>query len=163
MHGAWDCGMCHVKPANATTPGHIDGTGGVVQAEVKYSTLNPSGKFTAATATCSTLYCHGNGRTSAGTAVWTTTTKLTCTSCHLTPAVGAAATGMSGEHDKHIRDKKYKCVTCHLTVVDATPAIIAPALHVDGVKEVVMSQGTYNATTKACSGLANGCHGTKTW
>lgn len=163
MHGAWDCIMCHTKPSNATTPGHIDGTGGVVQAEVKYSTLNPSGTFNATTATCASLYCHGNGRTSAGTAVWTTTTKLTCTSCHASPAPGASANGMSGEHDKHIRDKKYKCVTCHATVVDATPTIIAPALHVNGAKDIKMSQGTYNPANKACSGLGNGCHGTKTW
>lgn len=163
MHGAWDCVMCHTKPSNATTPGHIDGTGGVVQAEVKYSTLNPAGTFTSANAKCSTLYCHGNGRTSAGTETWTNTTALTCTSCHLTPPPGSPANGMSGSHDKHIRDKNYKCVTCHASVVNATPAIITPGLHVDGVKQVQMSQGTFNPATKACSGLANGCHGTKTW
>lgn len=163
MHGAWDCVMCHTKPSNATTPGHIDGTGGIVQAEVKYSALNPSGTFAFATATCGTLYCHGNGRTSAGTATWTSTTALTCTSCHLTPAPGASASGMSGKHNKHIKDENYRCVTCHATVVDATPTIIAPALHVNGVKEIKMSQGTYNPANKSCSGLGNGCHGTKSW
>lgn len=163
MHGQWDCTMCHTKPSNALAPGHIDGTGGVVQAEVKYGALNPSGTFNAANATCASLYCHGNGRTSAGTATWTSTAPLDCNSCHKSPAPGQVATAMSGEHDKHIRDKRYACVTCHRTVVDGAPTIISAGLHVDGVKQVVMSQGTFNPATKACSGLANGCHGTKTW
>ena len=162
MHGAWDCNMCHTKPSNATTPGHIDGTGGIVQAELKYSTLNPSGTFAFATATCSNLYCHGTGRAN-GTAVWTSTTALTCTSCHATPAPGQLATGMSLRHDTHVRDKRYPCVTCHAAVVNSTPAIINATLHVNGVKDVKMSQGTYTPSNKSCSGLANGCHGTKTW
>ena len=157
MHGAWDCTTCHTKPTNATTPGHIDGAGGVVQAEMKFSTLNPSATFATATATCSAMYCHGNGRTSAGTAVWTSTTAMTCTSCHPTTSL------TSGEHKKHIKDENMKCSQCHQTVVDAGMAIINAALHVDGVKQVKMTTGTYNTANKSCSGLGNGCHGTKSW
>lgn len=156
-HGAWDCGMCHTKPVNATTPGHIDGTGGVVQAEVRYSPLNPSATFTATTATCSAMYCHGNGKTSAGTAVWTSTTALTCTSCHPTTAIN------TGKHKKHIQDENMKCSQCHSAVVNTAMAIINASLHVDGAKQVNMAAGTFNPTTKACSGLGNGCHGTKSW
>ena len=159
-HAAWDCTFCHTKPTSALTPGHVDGTGGVVQAEVVYSTLNPSATFAAATAVCSNLYCHGNGQTSAGTATWTTTTALTCTSCHST----TAATGMSGQHSKHIKSEGMKCSQCHSTVVDTNMAIISAALHVDGKKQVTFSGGgTYTAASKSCSGLGGNCHGTKTW
>jgi len=158
MHAAWDCSYCHTNPSTALTPGHVDGSGGVVQAEVKYNSLNPSGAFTASTTTCTNMWCHGNGRTSAGTAVWTSTTALVCSSCH--PDNGS---GMSGEHSRHVRSENMKCSACHQTVVNATNGIIAPALHVNGVKDVKMPTGTWNPSNKQCSGLGNGCHGTKSW
>lgn len=157
MSAAYGCATCHTNPSTALTPTHIDGTGGVVQAEVKYGSLNPAGTFNVTTATCANLYCHGNGRTAAGTAVWTSTTALTCTSCHPTTNLS------SGEHAKHIKDENMKCNACHLTVVDVNMGVIAPALHVNGLKDVKMPTGTWTPTTKACSGLPNGCHGTKTW
>lgn len=158
MHAAWGCAYCHTNPSTALTPGHIDGAGAIVQAEVRYSTLNPGGTYNATTAGCANLYCHGNGRTSTGVASWTSTTPMTCTSCHATNGVG-----MSGEHDKHIRDENMTCNECHQTVVNAQQGIIAPALHVNGVKEVKMPVGTWTPTTRSCSGLGNGCHGTKSW
>lgn len=159
MHAAWDCSACHTKPTGALSPGHIDGTGSVVQAEVRYSSLNPAATFTTATATCTNLYCHGNGRTSAGTAVWTSTTQLACNSCHQTNG-----TGMSGKHTKHIQGENMTCAGCHQTVIAAgSTTITTPALHVDGLKQVKMPTGTWTPSTKACSGLPNGCHGTKTW
>ena len=161
MHAAWSCTFCHTNPSTALTPGHVDGLGSIVQAEVKYSSLNPAGTFNTTAATCANLYCHGNGRTSAGTATWTSTTALTCTSCH--PAGVTNAQTMSGEHKKHIVDENMKCNACHQTVVNATLVITTPALHVNGLKDVKMPVGTWTPTTKACSGLPGGCHGTKTW
>jgi predicted CxxxxCH...CXXCH cytochrome family protein len=163
MHAPWGCAFCHTNPSTALTPGHVDGSGGIVQAEVRYAPLNPAGTYNAGTATCANLYCHGNGRTSTGTAAWTSTTPLTCTSCHLAPNPGGAAGGMSGEHDKHISDEKMQCVECHQTVVNAARGIIAPALHVNGLRDVKMPQGTWNPANKSCSGLPGGCHGTKSW
>jgi predicted CxxxxCH...CXXCH cytochrome family protein len=163
-HAAWDCGLCHTKPSTALTPGHIDGTGGIVQAEVTFGSLNPSGTFSFSTNVCSTVYCHGNGQTTGTAPAWTSTTALTCTSCHKAPAPGASASGMSGEHSTHITNQRMTCSQCHSTVVNTTPSIINTALHVDGAKEVVFSAGgTWTATNKSCSGLGNGCHGTKTW
>jgi hypothetical protein len=69
---------------------------------------------------------------------------------------------MSGDHNKHINGENMTCSECHQTV-NAAMAVIAPALHVNGVHEVKMAQGTYNPATRQCSGLPNGCHGTKTW
>ena len=158
MHAAWDCGMCHTKPANATAPGHIDGTGGIVQAEVRFSPLNPSSVYSFAATTCTTNYCHGTGTTTKTTPAWTSTTALTCTSCHPTTLL------KTGEHEKHIKDENMKCSDCHLTVVDLNMGIINPGLHVNGAKEIKMPTGTWTPATKACSGLPGGaCHGTKTW
>ena len=153
MHAAWDCTMCHTKPSTAVTPGHL-GTG-TVQAEVAYGSLNPAGTYSTTTAVCSNLYCHGNGRTSAGTATWTSMTDMTCTSCHPTTALA------SGRHDKHIA-ANVKCAQCHSSVVDTNMAIIAPSLHVNAIKNVTFSAGgTWTPTTKGCSGIA--CHVARTW
>ncbi|HEY5946505.1 MAG TPA: CxxxxCH/CxxCH domain-containing protein, partial [Kofleriaceae bacterium] len=159
LHAAWDCGVCHTKPTGALSPGHVDGTGSTVQAEVRYSSLNPAATFTTGTATCSNLYCHGNGRTAAGTAVWTSTTALACNSCHQTNG-----SGMSARHDTHINGQNMKCAGCHQTVIaTGSTAITTPALHVNGLKDVKMPTGTWTPSTKSCSGLPGGCHGTKVW
>ncbi|MEO8701885.1 MAG: CxxxxCH/CxxCH domain-containing protein [Kofleriaceae bacterium] len=166
MHTAWDCNFCHTKPSSALTPGHIDGTGSVIQAEVRYSTLNPAGTFATATSTCATVYCHGSGLPSgsvggvpgAGTGVWTSTTALNCGSCH---GQDPTRTGMSSEH-RRSDHRQVKCQHCHSTVVDAANGIIAPTLHVNGVREAVFTVGTYNPATKSCTGTGNGCHGNGT-
>jgi predicted CxxxxCH...CXXCH cytochrome family protein len=157
-HAAIACGACHTNPSSALTPMHVDGSGSVVQAEVRYSPLNPSGTYNTGTAACANLYCHGNGRTSAGTATWTSTAPLTCTSCH--PTNGQ---GMSGDHKKHIADENMECSECHQTVVNAAMGIIAPGLHVNGLKEVKMPVGTWTPANRSCSGLPGNCHNTKTW
>lgn len=159
MHGAWDCIMCHTKPANATAPGHIDGTGGVVQAEVKYSTLNPSGTYNTTNTTCGTLYCHGTGRANATSPAWTSTTPLTCLSCH---GGDPLRTSMSAEHRRD--DHEVPCVSCHKSVVNAATTIINAALHVNGAKDVQFTApgSSYNATNKSCTGTGNGCHGNGT-
>ena len=68
---------------------------------------------------------------------------------------------MSGDHKKHIADENMKCSECHAQVVNAANGIIAPALHVDGIKQVQMARGTYTPATRKCSNV--GCHGTETW
>ena len=157
MHAAWDCGTCHIKPTNATSTGHIDGTGGIVQAEVKFSALNPSSVFNFTTNTCTNNYCHGTAVTTATSPAWTSTTALTCLSCH---GGDPSRTGMSSNHRRS--DHKVQCAKCHSTVVNATPAIINPALHVDGIMTVVFNPGTWNAANRSCTGTGNGCHGNGT-
>lgn len=155
-HAAYACTACHTEPSSATTPGHL-GTGNVVQAEVIYSSLNPSATYNTGTAACSNLYCHGNGTTSAGSATWTSTTALTCTSCHPTTSIDTR------KHKKHIKDENMKCNECHQTVVDANLGIIGAPLHVNGLKDIKMPQGTWTPATKACSGLPGNCHNTEKW
>lgn len=149
-HRTMPCSTCHVVPTTADAPGHRDGDN---VAELRFDTLNPNGTYAAGT--CSNNYCHGTGRTSNGTIAWTATA-LSCTGCHQTNG-----TGMSGDHRRHIIEENMKCSECHATVVDAAMSITTPALHVDGVHQVKMANGTYNPATRVCSNT--GCHGNETW
>jgi predicted CxxxxCH...CXXCH cytochrome family protein len=146
------CSSCHVVPTTVDAPGHRDGDN---KAELDFDTMNPIGNYTAGT--CSTMYCHGNGRGGNGTIGWLAPGPLACTSCH--PVSGV---GMSGKHQKHVRDERMLCSECHQTVVNANQAIINADLHVNGVHEVKMATGTYNPGTRQCSNL-QGCHGNKGW
>lgn len=147
------CSSCHAVPTTLDAPGHRDGDN---VAEVTFDGLNPAGLYTAATASCSQQYCHGNGRGANGTVSWVTPGALGCTSCHQTNG-----TGMSGDHRRHIIEEGMRCSECHRDVVDANQTIIGKALHVNGVHEVKMAQGTFNPATRSCTNT--GCHGTETW
>jgi predicted CxxxxCH...CXXCH cytochrome family protein len=148
------CASCHVVPQTVDAPGHIDGDN---IAEVKFDALNPTGLYTKATATCSAMYCHGNGRGNNGTIAFTQAGPLACNACHSTNG-----SGMSGRHAKHLGNEVgMRCSGCHATVVDANQKIIKADLHVNGVHEVKMANGTWNATARSCSNT--GCHETKSW
>ena len=146
------CSSCHVVPLTLNDPGHRDGDN---IAEVKFDAMNPAGAY-ATTGSCSTMYCHGNGRGNNGTISWLATGPLQCGACH-----SVTGTGMSGDHNKHINGENMRCSQCHATVVDANRNIINADLHVNGKHEVKMANGTFNPTTRQCSNT--GCHNTKTW
>jgi hypothetical protein len=145
------CSSCHVVPQTVDAPGHRDGDN---LAEVRFDTLNPIGVFSAGS--CSSMYCHGNGRGGNGTISFVAPGPLACTSCHQTNGVG-----MSGDHSRHINGENMRCSQCHGTVVNAAMGIINADLHVNGVHEVKMAAGTYNAATRQCTNT--GCHGIETW
>jgi predicted CxxxxCH...CXXCH cytochrome family protein len=152
-HHAVVCTSCHVVPQTVNAPGHIDGDN---VAEVKFDTLNPQGAYTKGTSTCSTMYCHGNGRGGNGTISFVKPGPLACNACHSTTGVG-----MSGQHAKHIREEGMTCNGCHRDVVAQNLTILKADLHINGVHEVKMANGTWDATTRRCSNT--GCHGTKGW
>lgn len=154
-HRTITCSNCHVVPTSTDAPGHRDGDN---VAELPFDALNPAGVYSPATTTCSTLYCHGNGRDNIGSISWLAPGPLACGSCHSTNG-----TGMSGRHRRHIAEEGIRCSQCHSTVIDANMGIIAPNLHVNGVHEVKLTTGTYNPATRGCSGLGGGCHGPQTW
>jgi predicted CxxxxCH...CXXCH cytochrome family protein len=160
MHAAWDCTYCHTKPSTALTPGHIDGTGGVVQAEVVFSSLNPSSSFSFAATTCAASYCHGSGVATKTSPAWTSTTALACVDgCH---GGDPNRTGMSSNHRRS--DHRRPCATCHKSVVDGNNAIVNAALHVNGAKNVQFTAAgsSYNPANRSCTGTGNGCHGAGT-
>jgi len=156
-HSAFDCNACHVKPSTALSPSHVDGSPG---AELLFSNLNSAASYSGTT--CNNLYCHGNGRGNNGSESWTSTTNIACSGCH--QGQNTNGSGMSGEHKKHIADENMKCFECHQSVVNSGFNIVNAGLHVNGVKDVKMSNGgTWNSSNKSCSGLGNGCHGTEKW
>jgi predicted CxxxxCH...CXXCH cytochrome family protein len=152
-HRTVTCSNCHVVPVTVDAPGHLDGDN---ISEVKFDTLDPAGVYTRATTTCTNLYCHGTGRGNDGTRSWITPGAIPCGGCHRIDG-----TNMSGQHSKHIRGEGMKCSQCHADVIDANMNIKAPNLHINGVHEVKMANGTFNAGTRACSNT--GCHGTERW
>lgn len=153
IHPAWDCTTCHDKPTDALTPGHLfidDATPGV--AEVDFSAgLSAAGSYGGAGA-CSNLYCHGNGRSGA-TGSMTSGGSLDCGGCH---ADRDNPRGLSGEHDEHVQEG-VQCESCHGSVVEGWTTIADPDLHVNGEREVYITEGpTWNSGTRSCSGS---CHG----
>ena len=133
------CAECHVVPkdvAHATSPpatvvvfGALSRTGGAV----------PS--FNATTTGCSATYCHGNFtfgavKGSNATPLWTTTSPLTCTSCH-----GMLPTG----HPTYAGSiTAASCFQCHPQSVNSDGTIKQGGGHVNG---------------KADGGGCTACHG----
>ncbi len=158
IHAAWDCGRCHVKPASALSPGHIDGDG---RAEVLFDALNPVATYAPASAGCGTTHCHGNGRVDNGTSTWTADPVITCASCHHDASVPSATFNMSGQHKKHVKEKGIACRECHNTVVGLNNVIVGLPLHVDGLQQVALrGGGSWTPATRRCTPT---CHGNETW
>jgi predicted CxxxxCH...CXXCH cytochrome family protein len=146
------CSACHVVPLTRDAPGHL---GPDNLAEIVFTPMNRQAVYTVATATCTNLYCHGNGRDNNGTATWITPGALACDACH-----SVNGTNMSGAHREHLQ-RDVRCSQCHATVVDANRNILNANLHVNGAHEVKMAAGTYDASRRRCQN--SGCHGTRDW
>ena len=168
VSSAFACGNCHSSslPTNVT---HVDGQRAVVPFGLIAVTGNVTPSFNTATLSCSTVYCHGAfgtvGQTTAAP-VWTSTTPMTCTSCHKMP------TTSTGRHSLHMGRSGMNCSNCHNGIATGTgnpstnATITGPSLHVNGQKNVAFG-GTYGGST--VSGSYSGgnctisCHGTERW
>jgi predicted CxxxxCH...CXXCH cytochrome family protein len=161
------CADCH--PARTSSvigdAAHVDGNG---LAEIQFGAIARTGnvsptytRVSATSATCASTYCHGKftgGR--AATVSFTSTTQVTCTSCHYGPP-------STGKHSKH--SSKAKCFNCHNAVVSSTSTIVDKSLHVNGAKNVKFGgtyysktvTGTWNPSTRTCSSLS--CHSSESW
>jgi len=147
QHEPYDCAQCHAKPVDVLSVGHIfDDTPAV--AEVDFSAgLSPAAVWDG-DGGCSSLYCHGNGRTSAGTYQHDQSTP-SCGGCHPYPSTeNTAYNTMSGQHARHIGEG-ISCADCH------DPLAITS--HVDGKPDVAIAPTgiTYDAAAGSCTGL---CH-----
>ena len=156
------CEQCHVVPAAADAPGHVDAS----PAEVTFGALAKTGganaTWTHNNASCATTYCHGatlkNG--SLTTPTWTKVdgTQDACGTCHgLSPKTGRHPSNF-GDHSWMGKD----CTNCHDGITNASgSAITSAALHVNGAKDVALKGGgTWNAGTKSCD---PSCHGSEGW
>jgi predicted CxxxxCH...CXXCH cytochrome family protein len=125
----FDCGVCHVKPADALAAGHIDGP----TATVPFGGLGSNGGnpvWDRASASCASTYCHGATLSGGSntTPNWTSVGQgqADCGTCHGIPPPAphpAVATGLPG------------CNACHPQTIDAVGNLIAPGAggkHLDG-------------------------------
>jgi predicted CxxxxCH...CXXCH cytochrome family protein len=145
---AFDCTECHAKPADVLATGHaFDATPDAAEVSMA-SGLSAAGTYDG-NGTCANVYCHGNGRTN-GTYT-DGLGALTCNGCHPTATLG-------GSHRRHIGEENVPCSECHNQVAASNTTILAPALHVDGVKQVRITTATitWDPATRRCTGP---CHG----
>jgi predicted CxxxxCH...CXXCH cytochrome family protein len=168
----FECGVCHVKPADALAPGHVDAvvTGAPV-ANVSFGGLASTRLTTAPTwdrtsATCSNTYCHG-ATLSGGTKtapVWTRLdgTQASCGTCHGVPPPAPHPVVSGGMP---------ACNPCHSDTMDVTGALVAPSAggkHLDGVVQSSgheaswmdqASAGFHGASAQQGLQACQACHG----
>ncbi len=156
---AFDCNLCHTKPATVIAPGHlaVDSL-----AEITWHGISgTSGVWNRTSKTCVSTYCHGNfpGGKTANAPIWTGTGQATCGSCH---DVGTSPSALGGEHDKHVREEGFPCQRCHASTVSTTLTITGKALHINGANNVNFFPNTGSYSNGTCSDPA-GCHGNEHW
>ncbi len=132
-HAPVACSECHRVPVDLASPGHVDTP---LPAELTFGPLASTDGATPSFdgTTCTSGYCHGATLLPGGadtTPTWTTVdgSQAACGTCHGLPPGGAhpAAPGMPPA----------SCAPCHGAVVAANGTFVNPALHVDGIVEVV--------------------------
>ncbi len=130
-----DCGVCHVRPADALAAGHIDATTATVTFAGLAVTGGAQPSWSRADASCASTYCHGNFRNGNATYApsWTAPAANACGTCHTLPP--------GGTHPKNPT-----CGNCH---DGYTSTSVNPALHLNGAVDVM---------GLTCSS----CHGTST-
>lgn len=151
------CGSCHAAPLEANgmyAASHVDGkvdmAGGggtpacgschAVPPPAPHTTSTQCGScHTGYTSTATNASLHQNGRVDV--------TAQSCTSCHGNPPT-------TGEHRKHVVDKRIACGTCH----SGASSTNGGANHLNGVVNV--SAPGWNGSTRSC---ANSCHGSERW
>lgn len=134
-----DCVACHIKPAVYTDAGHLHDGPGAVRFGDLATAQSAAPTYTAATQTCSGVYCHGGAFTDTAatlkTPTWKGTDQAACGTCHGLPPSGHVNTGD-------------QCVTCHPSVVDDQRHIVDKTKHVNG-----------NVDFGTGDGLCTSCHG----
>lgn len=151
-HAPYDCTQCHVKPEDVLSVGHIfDDTRG---AEVDFSGgISADGVYDG-NGSCSSMYCHGNGRGANGSYAHDRA-KPDCNGCHPGPRPNdTQLRTMSGEHRKHMREG-LACTDCHNDTVSGAGTLVDVSLHANGEKDVVFGSATMSRNNGTCTGT---CH-----
>ncbi len=185
---AFDCGVCHVKPDDALSPGHVDGP----TATVTFGGLATTGTavppaWDRSSATCANTYCHG-GTLSGGTntrPVWTRvgTGEASCGSCHGVPppaphpanpncaACHAGYTQTSVNLQTHLNGKpdvsgSLSCTSCHgdasRTVAPAAPPFGTRGETATTQRAVGAHQAHLGGTSLAAPVACTECHAVPT-
>jgi predicted CxxxxCH...CXXCH cytochrome family protein len=146
-HASYDCATCHLKPADALSAGHINGS-----TAIQFSGIASGASYNATSGQCSNVYCHGNGRGSNGSASWTGTIGSGCNTCHDDAVVNNNT--LSENHKKHFEKGITDCSRCHSCVINSNGTFNTPSRHVDGTVDDCFATGAH---------CAAGCHRRETW
>lgn len=168
----WNTTQDNTNIVSASTT-HISGSAGsdVVPKPAVSGGKSPSMTYTSGVGnkTCSTAYCHSDGKATAATVAsvqWGATT-ITCASCHggANGSSGGAGTTLSGNHTVHTNATySYGCADCHSTVATDNSTINDKSLHVNAQRTVSVATARggdgndYDSGTGKCS--TTNCHGT---
>ncbi len=166
MAPAFDCAVCHAKPADALAAGHIvDGTATVTFSGIASHGIAPA-TWDRGSATCASTYCHGGalGGGTNTTPVWTATGQgqAACGTCHGLPPPSphpSASSDLTG------------CAVCHSPTVAPDGSLVAPidgGKHLDGNVEVSghgagwmdeSSPGFHGSAALQDRAFCQSCHG----
>jgi predicted CxxxxCH...CXXCH cytochrome family protein len=151
---ALPCSTCHAVPSGAQALTHFSGGGAILTFDALASTGVTGPSYAGAGGGC-TIYCHGSGTAwptgsvaANPTPSWTST-GLACNACHGIPP-------LTGRHDYHVNQRGVPCSTCH---AGYTSASVDKALHVDGVKDVIVVNPS-NQRVRISGWDCTTCHGT---
>lgn len=144
-----DCNVCHAGISRLdTTPSpatHNNGRNDV-------SGLPGGGTYTAATKTCSNVYCHGNFPGGNNSSIAWTAAKPACNACHNLPP----STGSHAGHTNAAR-KVYDCGTCH-NGYSKTGSTVSATRHANQIFDVDgTASGTWSGSANTCASTY--CHG----
>lgn len=135
------------------------------------ATYNGTAKPGDGYSTCSTVYCHSDGRAVPETysnPTWGNIASGACGTCHGTTASSPPASPPHAKHVGSAAPYRFACAECHRGKVQATanaavvPVFTNSTTHVNKVREVTFDStnpfGTYSSATASCRNLY--CHST---
>ena len=156
-HGAYfgtdtgSCAQCHGDHLAEAKPfAHATSAGRAI--DVRFA---GGGSF--AGNSCSTVYCHSNGKGTFSSPTWGAA--LDCSGCHGTATVDGPA-ALSGKHAIHVNNAgvlgtNYGCVECHSATVSDNSTIADTSKHTDGS---IVVAGAKTGTVVAGSCATSYCH-----
>ncbi|HEY6871662.1 MAG TPA: CxxxxCH/CxxCH domain-containing protein [Geobacteraceae bacterium] len=173
----YGCAECHASTANTDT--HIANYANHVKGFVSISGARVSKNYNTSNKTCSTAYCHSDGKGNYKSIAWTSATSLDCTGCHGSDAspdpqfsssvsdgapnyVNAGVNqAKANSHRTHVKYGASDCASCHAnTTTDGYSIKSGSTSHTNNTVEVYNGNGktfTYsNDSTKTCSNVS--CH-----
>ncbi|KAF0217296.1 MAG: cytochrome C family [Geobacteraceae bacterium] len=166
---SFGCADCHNGTASGNTAistpaNHVNYKIDVAMSTTYGGSYSASGhKPGAAVGTCSTVYCHSDGKATAPTyktVAWDAAA-LNCAGCH----GDAASNTLSGKHQAHVNNAgvigtNFGCVDCHALTVSNNTTISSAAKHVNKFRDYsgakARGSANYVTTTGVCSNLY--CH-----
>jgi predicted CxxxxCH...CXXCH cytochrome family protein len=155
MGKSYACNVCHVATAESATilvaasravgGAHVNGQADVdfvSSGGVLYNALS-AGSFNTAANTCSTVYCHSDGKGNYATPDWDVAASGACGTCHIIDLTSGNIRPNSGSHAAHINPDgaNIGCADCH----GAGANTGAHAGHVNGAIDYLAFAASCNA------------------